>query len=60
MQQAARGFVCVGLWFGHLHGMDTGRHPVHRLCVAVDMHYLESGGVPAGAVVAVDAAFSQA
>ena len=60
MQQAARGFACVGLWVGHLHGMDAGRHRVHRLCVAVDVHYLESGGVPAAAVVAADAAFSQA
>jgi hypothetical protein len=40
--------------------MDTGRHRVHRLCVAVDVHYLESVGVPAAAVVAADAAFSQA
>ena len=37
--------------------MDTGRHRVHRLCVAVDMHYLESVGVPAATVVAADAAF---
>ena len=24
--------------------MDTGRHPVQGLCVAVDVHYLRSGG----------------
>lgn len=40
--------------------MDTGRHRVHRLCVALDVHYLESVGVPAATVVAADAAFSQA
>jgi len=40
--------------------MDTGRHRVHRLCVTVDVHYLESVGVPAATVVAADAAFSQA
>jgi deoxyribonuclease V len=39
--------------------MGTGRHPVHGLCVAVDVHYLRSGGARAAAVAATDAAFTQ-
>jgi deoxyribonuclease V len=39
--------------------MGTGRHPIHGLCAAVDVHYLRSGGARAAAVVAADAAFSQ-
>jgi deoxyribonuclease V len=39
--------------------MDTGSHPVHGLCAAVDVHYLRSGDAGAAAVVAADALFSQ-
>ena len=39
--------------------MGTGRHLIHGLYVAVDAHYLRSGGARAAAVVAADAAFSQ-
>jgi deoxyribonuclease V len=39
--------------------MGTGRHPVHGLCAAVDVHYPRSGGARAAAVVAADALFSQ-
>jgi deoxyribonuclease V len=39
--------------------MGTGSRPVHVRCVAVDVHYLRSGGARAAAVVAADAAFSQ-
>jgi deoxyribonuclease V len=39
--------------------MGTGKHPVHGLCVAVDVHYLRPGGARAAAVVAADALFSQ-
>jgi deoxyribonuclease V len=39
--------------------MGTGRHLIHGLCVAVDVHYLRTGGARAAAVVAADAAFSQ-
>jgi deoxyribonuclease V len=35
--------------------MGTGKHPVHGLCVAVDVHYFRSGG----ARVAADVLFSQ-
>jgi len=44
---------------GHLHGMGPGKHPIHGLCVAVDVHYLRSGGARAAAVVANDASFAQ-
>jgi deoxyribonuclease V len=37
--------------------MGTRGHPVHGLCVAVDVHYLGSGGARAAAVVAADPAF---
>jgi deoxyribonuclease V len=40
--------------------MGTGKHPVHGLCVAVDVYYLRSGGARAAAVAAADALFSQA
>jgi deoxyinosine 3'endonuclease (endonuclease V) len=39
--------------------VDTGEHPVHGLCVAVDGHYLRSDGARAAAVVAADTLFSQ-
>jgi deoxyribonuclease V len=39
--------------------MGTGGHPVHGLCVAVDVHYRGSGAARAAAVVAADPAFSQ-
>ena len=39
--------------------MGRGGHPVQGLCVAVDVHYLRSGGARAAAVVAADAAFAQ-
>jgi deoxyribonuclease V len=39
--------------------MGTGRHLIHGLCVAADVHYLRTGGARAAAVVAADAAFSQ-
>jgi deoxyribonuclease V len=39
--------------------MGTGEYPVHGRCVAVDVHYLRSGGARAAAVVAADALFSQ-
>jgi deoxyribonuclease V len=39
--------------------MGTGTHSVSGLCVAVDVHYLGSGGARAAAVVAADAAFSE-
>lgn len=37
--------------------MGTGRHPVYGLCLAVDVHYLSSGGARAAAVVTADPAF---
>jgi deoxyribonuclease V len=37
--------------------MGTGRHRVHSLCAAVDVHYLRSGGARAAAVLAADTAF---
>jgi hypothetical protein len=45
-----------GRWQLHRHI----RRCIYGLCVAVDVHYLRSGGVRAAAVVAADAAFSQA
>lgn len=39
--------------------MGTGRHPVHGLCAAVDVHYLRSGGARAAAVLAADATFAK-
>jgi deoxyribonuclease V len=36
-----------------------GTHPVHGLCVAMDVHYLRSGGARAAAVVAADAALAR-
>jgi deoxyribonuclease V len=39
--------------------MGPGKHPIHGLCVAVDVHYLRSGGARAAAVVANDASFAQ-
>ena len=38
--------------------METGSRPSHRLCAAVDVHYLSSGGARAAAVVTADAALS--
>jgi deoxyinosine 3'endonuclease (endonuclease V) len=43
----------------HSHGVGTGRHLIHGLCVAVDVHDLRTGGAQAAAVVAADAIFSQ-
>jgi deoxyribonuclease V len=39
--------------------MGPGRHPVHGLCAAVDVHYPRSGGARAAAVVAADASFAR-
>jgi len=39
--------------------MGAGTPSVRGLCVAVDVHYLRSGGARAAAVVAADAAFSR-
>ena len=39
--------------------MGVGRHHVHGLCAAADVHYLRPGGARAAAVVAADAAFAQ-
>ena len=39
--------------------MGPGEHPVHGLCVAVDVHYPRSGGARAAAVVAADATFAR-
>jgi deoxyribonuclease V len=38
--------------------LSLSLHPVHGLCVAVDVHYLGSGAARAAAVVAADPAFS--
>ena len=38
--------------------METGRHPDGGVCAAVDVHYLSTGGAPAAAVLAADAAFA--
>ncbi len=39
--------------------MDNGRNADCRVCVAVDVHYVSTGGARAAAIVAADAAFSQ-
>src|SRR5215469_14021691 len=39
--------------------MGTGSHHIHGVCVAVDVHYLNSGAARAAAVVAADPAFTQ-
>jgi deoxyribonuclease V len=39
--------------------MDTGKWPVHGLCVAVDVHYHRRGGARAAAVTAADATFAR-
>jgi deoxyribonuclease V len=39
--------------------MGPGTHPVHGLCMAVDVHYLRPGGARAAAVVAADATFAR-
>jgi deoxyribonuclease V len=38
--------------------METGGYPDGGLCVAVDVHYLSTGGARAAAVLAADAAFA--
>jgi deoxyribonuclease V len=38
--------------------METGRRPDRGVCVAVDVHYLSTGGARAAAVLAADAAFA--
>jgi deoxyribonuclease V len=38
--------------------METGGHPECGVCVAVDVHYLSTGGARAAAVLAADAAFA--
>jgi deoxyribonuclease V len=43
---------------GHPQDMDTGGHPDCDVCVAVDVHYLGTGGVRAAAVLAADATFA--
>jgi hypothetical protein len=40
---------------GHPQDMDTGAHPDCDVCVAVDMHYLGTGGARAAAVLAANA-----
>ena len=44
---------------GHPGDVETGRHPSGAVFVAVDVHYLASGGARAAAVVAANAAFSR-
>jgi deoxyribonuclease V len=44
-------------WSGHPGDVETGRDPGAGAFVAVDVHYLASGGARAAAVVAADAAF---
>jgi len=44
---------------GHPGEVETGRHPSGAVFVAVDVHYLASGGARAAAVVAANAAFSR-
>ena len=44
--------------FGHPQDMGTGGYPDDGLCVAVDVHYLSTGGARAAAVLAADAAFA--
>ena len=38
--------------------METGGHPDCGVCAAVDVHYLDTGGARAAAVLAADAAFA--
>ena len=38
--------------------METGGRPDCGVCAAVDVHYLSTGGAPAAAVLAADAAFA--
>ena len=42
---------------GHFHGVVAGAHLIHGLYVAVDVHYVSSGGARAAADVAADAAW---
>jgi deoxyribonuclease V len=43
---------------GHPQDMDTGGHPDCDVCVALDVHYLGTGGARAAAVLAADATFA--
>ena len=38
--------------------METGGHPDHGVCAAVDVHCLPAGGARAAAVLAAGAAFA--
>jgi hypothetical protein len=43
---------------GHPQDMDAGGHPDCGVCVAMDVHYLGTGGARAAAVLAADATFA--
>ncbi len=38
--------------------METGGRPACRVCAAVEVHYLSTGGARAAAVLAADAGFA--
>ncbi len=46
----------IGSW--HPQGVDNGRRTDCRVCAAVDVHYLSTGGARAAAILAADTSFS--
>ena len=47
-----------GIGSGVLKDVNNGRRTDCRVCAAVDVHYLSTGGARAAAIVTADAAFS--